>query len=85
MVLTMNNFNSMDNITFKSPAMGTKVAPSSANLFMADFEDTYVFTYEVQPLLHVRFIDEIFLLFSIENRYTHLAPLLSLTVNVYNI
>ncbi len=37
--------------------MGTKVAPSLANIFMADFEEKYVYSYPDQPLLWRRFID----------------------------
>ena len=41
-------------------AMGTKLAPNYANLFMADFENKYVFNYPVQPTLYRRYIDDIF-------------------------
>ena len=44
--------------------MGTKVAPSYANLFMADFEETYVYTYRQKPLLYKRFIDDIFMIWT---------------------
>ena len=43
-------------------AMGTKVAPSYANTFMGWFEETYVYTYHLQPLVWKRFIDDIFLI-----------------------
>ena len=42
--------------------MGTKVAPSFANLFMADFEDKWVYTYETRPSIWLRYIDDIFLI-----------------------
>ena len=42
--------------------MGTKLAPSYANLFMTKFEDKYVYTYPLQPQLWKRFIDDIFLI-----------------------
>ena len=42
--------------------MGTRVAPTLANLFMADFEERFVYTYHTQPKLWVRFIDDIFLI-----------------------
>ena len=42
--------------------MGTRMAPTFANLFMADFEDRHVYTHYLQPTLWVRFIDDIFLL-----------------------
>ena len=42
--------------------MGTKLAPSYANLFMAKFEEKYVHTYPLQPKLCKRFIDDIFMI-----------------------
>ena len=42
--------------------MGTKLAPSYANLFMTKFEEKYVYTYALQPKLWKRFIDDIFLI-----------------------
>ena len=44
--------------------MGTKVAPFSANTFMGWFEAQYVYTYEIQIQLLVRFIDDIFLIWT---------------------
>ena len=41
-------------------AKGTKLAPSYANLFMTKFEEKYVYTYPLQPILWKRFIDYIF-------------------------
>ena len=40
--------------------MGTRVAPTYANIFMSDFEDRLVYTYPLQPRTWVRFIDDIF-------------------------
>ncbi len=42
--------------------MGTKAAPIIANLVMGVFENTHVYTYHLQPLLWIRFIDDIFML-----------------------
>ena len=42
--------------------MGTKLAPSYANLFMTKFEQIHVYTYHLQPTLWKRFIDHIFLI-----------------------
>ena len=39
--------------------MGTKLAPSYANLFMTKFEQIHVYTYHLQPTLWKRFIDDI--------------------------
>ena len=41
--------------------MGTKLAPSYANLFMTKFEQIHVYTYHLQPTLWKRFIDDIFM------------------------
>ena len=42
--------------------MGTKLAPSYANLFMTKFEEKYVYTYPLHPKLWKRFIDDIFMI-----------------------
>ena len=42
--------------------MGTKLAPSYANIFMSNFEDEHVYSYQNQPLLWKRFTDDIFLI-----------------------
>ena len=64
LVLTNNHFefNGEFYHQLSGTAMGTKLAPSYANLFMAKFEDKYVYTYPHQPLLWKRFIDDIFLI-----------------------
>ena len=40
--------------------MGTRVAPTYANLFMSDFEEKHVYSYPKQPFVWLRFIDDIF-------------------------
>ena len=64
LVLTNNHFefNGEFYHQLSGTTMGTKLAPSYANLFMAKFEDKYVYTYRHQPLLWKRFIDDIFLI-----------------------
>ena len=42
--------------------MGTKLAPSCANLFMTKFEQIHVYTYHLQSTLWKRFIDDIFMI-----------------------
>ena len=44
--------------------MGTRVAPTLANMFMGNFERQHVYTYKLQPLIWARFIDDIFLLWT---------------------
>ena len=63
-VLKMNNFDFANRhfLQIGGTAMGTKVAPSFANTFMGWFESKYVYTYRLQPLLWVRFIDDIFVI-----------------------
>jgi hypothetical protein len=41
-------------------AMGTRVAPSFANIFMAHFEKTFVDSYKPGPAIWLRYIDDIF-------------------------
>ena len=66
MVLELNNFqfNGKHYLQVGGTAMGTRVAPTLANIFMADFERKYVYTYNLQPLVWVRFIDDIFLIWT---------------------
>ena len=42
--------------------MGTKMTPCYANLFMAHFEDSFLQKSAYKPLLYVRFIDDIFMI-----------------------
>ena len=61
LVLTLNHFE-FDNSFFTQKggvAMGSKVSPSFANLFMSNFEEKYVYTYPIKPILWLRFIDDI--------------------------
>lgn len=44
--------------------MGTRVAPTFANLFMARFEKLHVYTHTPRPDLWLRFIDDIFMIWS---------------------
>ena len=63
-VLTNNyfDFNGKHYCQKSGTAMGTKLAPSYANLFMSKFEQDHVYTYHLQPTLWKRFIDDIFLI-----------------------
>jgi hypothetical protein len=63
-VLYMNNFdfNGKHYLQVGGTAMGTRVAPSFANIFMADFESKWVYTYPKQPTIWLRYIDDIFLI-----------------------
>ena len=52
-VLTQSHFdfNGKHYYQVSGTAMGTKLAPSYANLFMTKFEEKYVYTYPLQPKL----------------------------------
>ena len=54
------NFGSLFFLQVHGIAMGTKLAPNYANLFMANFEESFVFNYPIQPTMYRRFIDDIF-------------------------
>ena len=58
MVLEFNNFQFNNNhfLQVGGTAMGTRVAPTLANMFMGDFERKHL-----QTLIWVRFVDDIFL------------------------
>ena len=63
-VLTNNHFefNGKHYHQVSGTAMGTRLAPSHVNLFIAKFEEKYVYIYLPQPKLWKRFIDNIFLI-----------------------
>ena len=42
--------------------MGTKVAPSDDVNYMGSFKSKHVYTYRLQPLLNLRYIDDIFMI-----------------------
>ena len=64
MVLTMNNFqfNYQNYLQINGTAMGTRVAPTYANIFMSEFETKHVYTYPKQPAIWVRYIDDVFMI-----------------------
>ena len=64
MVLKKNNFqfNGKNYLKVGRSAIGTKAAPSFAIIYIGSFEDEYVYTYHLQPLLYIRNIDDIFML-----------------------
>lgn len=54
-------FNSKMYRQIRGTAMGTKVAPSFANLFMTDLETAFLNTQPMKPASYWRYIDDIFL------------------------
>ena len=65
-VLTLNNFQFNDEnfLQVGGTAMGTKVAPSLANVFMADFEEKFIYSYDKQPIFYKRFLDDLILIWT---------------------
>ena len=61
MILTMNNtsFNNKRDIQIHGTAMGTKMGPSFANLFLGHFESYALKNAQFQPHTWLRYIDDI--------------------------
>ena len=60
-VLKLNNFkfNKKHFLQIQGTAMGTRVAPTYANIFMNSFEEKYVFSIRKRPKYWYRFIDDV--------------------------
>ena len=58
--MKFNNFqfDGKDYIQVGGTAIGTKVAPSLATVFMADFEEKFIYTHDPAPDFFVRFLDD---------------------------
>ena len=65
MILTMNNFtfNDKNYLQIHGTAIGTRMAPSYANLFLAKFETDALSSAPYQPHTWWRYIDDIFIPF----------------------
>ena len=65
MILTMNNFSFNDNhyLQIHGTAMGTKMVPSYANLFLG-FEANALENAPFQPHTWLRYIDDIFMIWT---------------------
>ncbi len=65
LVLSTNNFefNGVHYTQISGTAMGTKLAPSYANIFMARFEHIHVYPHNAKFLVWWRYIDDIFTIF----------------------
>ena len=62
-VVLKNNIFEFDEKTFKQKrgtAIGTKFAPPYAVLFMADFEEKMLESFEKKPMIWPRYIDDVF-------------------------
>ncbi len=60
-VLTKNYFQFADQMyhQIQGTAMGTKMAPAYANIFMAELEDRLLDNYHTKPILWKRYIDDV--------------------------
>ena len=60
LVLTWNNFQFDDKhyLQIGGTAIGTKLAPSFANIFMGWFEDKFIYPHHKLPLLWKQYIDD---------------------------
>ncbi len=61
-VLTKNYFQFSEQMyhQIQGTAMGTKMAPAYANLFMADLEEKLLRNYHTKPIIWKRYIDDVF-------------------------
>ncbi|CAM5123687.1 unnamed protein product [Eretmochelys imbricata] len=65
-VLTHNYFTFGDYVYLQisGTAMGTRMAPQYANIFMADLEQRFLSSRPLMPLLYLRYIDDIFIIWT---------------------
>ena len=65
-VLNKNNFkfDGKNYLQINGCAMGSKCSPSFAILFMDYFEQQFLETYHLQPLMYKRYIDDIFMIWT---------------------
>ena len=65
-VLTHNYFRFGDRLYLQTrgTAMGSRMAPQYANLFMADLEQRFLQTQPLKPFLYLRYINDIFLIWT---------------------
>ena len=66
LILTQNNFELAGQhfIQTRGTAMGTRMAPSGACLFMGRLEEDFLATAPKSPLIWLRYIDDVFLLWT---------------------
>ena len=66
MILTMNNFEFDNNyyIQLRWTAIGTRMAPAYANLFMGDLERKLLAQSPLKPFIWWRYIDDIFMVWT---------------------
>ena len=63
------NFANLFFLQVRGVAMGTKMVPNFANLYMAYIEKEYIFKYPTHPCCYRRYIDDIFKLWTSTPRH----------------
>ena len=73
LVLTKNNFqfNGENYLQVLGTAMGTRMAPSFASLFMGKLEMDFLETCDKTPLIWLRFLDDIFMVWNHKEQEFH--------------
>ena len=66
LILTKNcfNFNNKSYLQIQGTAMGTKMAPSYAIIYMAHLEESFLEQQETKPMVWLRYIDDIFMIWT---------------------
>ncbi|CAN7978809.1 unnamed protein product, partial [Ixodes persulcatus] len=66
LILDCNNFMFDDEhyLQIQGAAMGSRMSPNYANIFMGKFEETFVWTYAKIPAIYLRYIDDIFIIWN---------------------
>ncbi|CAN7951161.1 unnamed protein product [Ixodes pacificus] len=80
LVLELNSFefNNSHYIQISGTAMGTKMAPNYANIFMGALESQFIEASPLKPIFYKRFIDDIFLI------WTHTEEQLFIFIERFN-
>ncbi|KAJ1088372.1 hypothetical protein NDU88_001529 [Pleurodeles waltl] len=69
-ILKSNNFtfNGIHYLQIQGTSMGTRMAPSYANIFMGKLEDYILASFNIKPLVWLRYIDDIFIMWNAGSR-----------------
>ncbi|KAJ1091293.1 hypothetical protein NDU88_004420 [Pleurodeles waltl] len=69
-ILKSNNFtfNGKHYLKIQGTSMGTRMAPSYANIFMGKLEDYILASSNIKPLVWLRYIDDIFIIWNAGSR-----------------
>ncbi|CAN7945344.1 unnamed protein product [Ixodes hexagonus] len=66
LILNYNNFVFYNThyLQIQGAAMGSKMSPNYANIFMGKFEESFVWSYTKKPVIYLRYIDDIFIIWN---------------------